>query len=216
MQEYLIPTIVIDAGAEAIKNVLREVAIDSRDDIQTAVRLFYFVRDRIGYSLNVPRVEMEDFKATATLARGQGFCIQKAVLLVALSRAAGIPARLGFAVIRNHLLPDKLLSVLKTNEIPDHGFAELYLNGQWIKATPAFDLATCQKKRFQPVEFDGSGQALFRSRDRDGRPHIEYVLDRGRYADLPLEEIKSWVLEALKPEGRERFLRGKGEQLLED
>ncbi len=211
MQEYLEPTFIIDAKADAIQRIAREVSIDSRDDIQKAVRLFYFVRDRIGYNLHVPRFDPEDFRATATLARGQGFCIQKAVLLIALSRAAGIPARLGFAVIRNHLLPDKLLSILKTKEIPDHGFAELHLNGQWVKATPAFDLATCQKNRFQPVEFDGSGHAVFHSRDMDGRPHIEYVLDRGRYADLPHEDIKNWVLEALMPEAREKFMTGNQE-----
>jgi transglutaminase-like putative cysteine protease len=214
MQEYLEPTFIINAEAEAIQTIAHELSVDSRDDIQTAVRLFYFVRDRIGYTVHVPRFDPEDFRATATLDRQRGFCIQKAVLLIALCRAAGIPARLGFAIIRNHLLPDNLLSILKTKEIPDHGFAELHLNGQWIKATPAFDLVTCQKNRFQPVEFDGVSQAIFRTRDMDGKPHIEYVLDRGRYADLPHEEIRNWVIEALTPEAREKFLSGKHEQLV--
>ena len=40
---------------------------------------------------------------SATLARGYGFCVNKAVLLAALARAVGIPARLGFADVRNHL-----------------------------------------------------------------------------------------------------------------
>ena len=208
MQEYLEPTPFIDSNTDAIRAAARDVSADSQDDMQKAIRLFYFVRDRIPYNIHVPRFQPDELRAGTTLARGEGFCIQKAVLLTALCRAEGIPARLGFAVIRNHRLPEKLLSRLKTNEIPDHGFAELYLNDQWIKATPAFDLATCQKNRFRPVEFDGVHQAVFHDRDLDGRPHIEYVRVRGRYADVPFDDITAWVLEALKPEAKDSFFAG--------
>ena len=144
----------------------------------------------------MPRFLPEHFRASNTLAGREGFCIQKAVLLAALSRAAQIPARLRFAVIRNHLLPQKLAGLITGNELPDHGFAELYLGGRWVKANPAFDIGTC-RDFIVPVEFDGQKDALFHPRTRDGRPHIEYVLFRGSYDDVPFEEVAGWLTPVL-------------------
>src|SRR3990167_7232802 len=46
--------------------------------------------------------------ASACLARGSGFCVAKAALLAAAARASGIPARVGFADVRNHLTTPRL------------------------------------------------------------------------------------------------------------
>jgi len=200
LREYLEPTPIIDANHEAVREKAHEVTAEKQGDTEKAKALFYFVRDRIRYNVHVPRFVPEDFRAGATLARGEGFCIQKAVLLAALSRAAGVPARLGFAVIRNHLLPEKIASILRNNEIPDHGYAELHLGGRWVKATPAFDARTCEENRFRPVEFDGVSDAKFHPRNLDGAPHIEYVTYRGTYADLPFEYIAAWVAAGVSPE----------------
>ena len=208
MRTYLEPTSIIDSDNAFIQRTARDVASNSQDDRKKAVNLFYFVRDQIAYNPYVDRQLPEHFMASATVMRGQGFCIQKAVVLVALSRAAGIPGRLGFAVIRNHLLPEKLARVLLTNEIPDHGYAELHLEGQWVKATPAFDLATCREHRIVPVDFDGVHDAVFHRLNQDGVLHIEYVKDRGKYADLPLDEIEAWVASALTPEAQAIFRNG--------
>ena len=115
--------------------------------------------------------------------------------MVALARAAGIPARLGCAKIRNHLVPPKVLEILKTDIFPWHGYAELYLGGKWVKATPAFDAKMCREQELLPVEFDGLSDARFHSHSLDGRPHIEYLLDRGPFDDVPLDEIRKALIE---------------------
>jgi transglutaminase-like putative cysteine protease len=190
MDRYLRPTFVVDCDSPSIKEKSGNLTEDHEDNIRKAQSLFYFVRDEIKYNLYVSRSLPEHFRASNTLSGGDGYCVQKAVLLVALARAAGIPAGLGFARIRNNLLPEKTLNLLGTNILPFHGYAEFYLNGKWVKATPAFDLKLCERNRIIPVEFDGVSDAIFHPYNRDGKLHIEYLKDLGRqYEDLPLDKL---------------------------
>jgi len=212
MERYLKPTSVIDSDNSVIKEKAQKVTKDQEGDIKKAQSLFYFVRDEIKYNPYVPRYLPEHFRASNTLARREGFCIQKAVLLAALGRAIEIPSRLGFSIIRNYLLPEKMADLLKDNVITDHGYTELYLSGTWVKATPAFDNTMCQKNRIMPVEFDGKNDARFHSHTRDGKLHIEYLLDRGPYDDAPLDEIHEWVTSVLKPNAKKIIL---GDESLE-
>jgi len=205
-EKYLKPTPIIDCDHRTIQEKANEVTKGQEGVIEKSRSLFAFVRDGIKYNPYLPRYLPEHFRASNTLARGEGFCVQKAVFLVALSRAIGIPSRLGFAVIKNYLLPEKVAEMLVTNLLPDHGYAELYLNGKWIKATPTFDLEMCQKNRIIPVEFDGKDDAKFRSHTQDGKLHIEYILDRGPYEDVPLDEIRKWLTPVLKPEAKSKIL----------
>lgn len=75
-----------------------------------------------------------------------------------------------------------------------HGYVEFYIEGKWVKATPAFDLRMCEKSRIIPVEFDGKSDAVFHSYNRDDKLHIEYLMDLGRYSDVPLDRIwEAWI-----------------------
>ncbi len=195
MDKYLKATATFDCDSEAIRKKAQQLTEGKANDIEKAKALFYFVRDEIPYNLYAPKHMPEHFKASNTLARGTGYCVQKAVLLIALARAAGIPARLCCAKIRNHLVPPKVLERLKTDIFPWHGYAELYLDGKWVKATPAFDIRMCREHRFIPVEFDGRSDAAFPSHNLDGKPHIEYLLDRGIFDDVPLDEIRKALIE---------------------
>jgi hypothetical protein len=123
------------------------------------------------------------------LWKGEGYCVQKAVLLAALARASGIPTRLRFSDIRNHLSPPKLLEEMGTNIFVFHGYNELYIGLRWVKVVTSFDLETCNKNKIIPVEFDGRNDALLHSHNREGELHIDYLRDRGHYDDLPLAEI---------------------------
>lgn len=190
MQRYLQATPFIDSDHPSIVQKAQELTKGLEAPIARAKEIFYFVRDGIKYNVWTPKASPHDFRASTTLARGKGYCVQKAILLVALCRAADIPARLRFAIIRNHLLPQKLYEVMKSDVLPWHGYAEIYLNGRWIKATPAFDRDTCQKNGIIPVEFDGLNDATLHPRDLYGRLHIEYLKDRGPFDDPPLEEIQ--------------------------
>jgi transglutaminase-like putative cysteine protease len=208
--ECLSPTFFIDSDNPAIKDVVRKLTSEPEGDIPKAVRLFYFVRDQIRYNPYTPRFLPEHFRASTTLERGEGFCVQKAALLAALSRAAKIPARLGFAVLRNHCLPERLSALLIGDEIPDHGYAELYLEGKWVKATPAFDGYTSGRNRMVPVKFDGIHHALLPSLTVEGKLHIEYLSFRGEYDDIPFELLTEWLSSALTPLGKKVILEDHG------
>ena len=71
-----------------------------------------------------------------------------------------------------------------------HGYTELELDGQWVKATPAFNLSLCKRFRVKPLEFDGRADSIFHPFDEDDRRHMEYVRWRGEYADVPADDIK--------------------------
>ena len=206
IQNYLKPTPIIDCEHWTIREKADELTKSQKEVKEKARTLFYFVRDEIKYNPYMPRYLPEHFRASDTLVRKDGFCVQKAVLLVALSRAIGIPARIGLAVIRNHLLPKRMGTMLEGNILPEHGYSELYINDRWIKATPAFNLEMCQKNRIIPVEFDGENDAKFHSHNQDGRLHIEYVMDRGPYDDVPLDAIREWLIPVLKREAKSLIL----------
>jgi transglutaminase-like putative cysteine protease len=117
------------------------------------------------------------------------------VLLAAAARCRGIPARLGFADVRNHLTSDKLSASMGTDVFAWHGYAELELNGHWRKLSTAFNIELCEKFGVRVLEFDPEQDTLMHPFDQHGRQHMEYVRQRGAYDDLPLEEIFETFLE---------------------
>ena len=197
MKRYLRPTPTFDCDNESIKGKAQDLSAGQEKVADKAKSLFYFVRDEIKYNIYVLSDLPEYYRASRVLEVGEGFCIQKAVLLATLARAVGIPARLHLAAIRNHLMPDKLKELMGTNLFPSHGYAELYIEGKWVKATPAFDLKMCQQNGIIPVEFDGKNDAMFHSHDLDGKLHIEYIQDHGHFDDLPFDTITNLRIQAL-------------------
>ena len=207
MDIYLRPTATIDSDNSKIKEKAQELVKEQQGIPNKAKALFYFVRDEIKYNLYVPSDKAEYYRASCILETGEGFCIQKAILLAALARAVKIPARLHLAAIRNHLVPARLKELMGGNVFPTHGYDGLYIEGSWIKVAPTFDLKMCEKNQFLPVEFDGKNDSILPSHNTHGKPHIEYVEDRGYYDDLPLEKIIAWRIEALGADFFERMKR---------
>jgi hypothetical protein len=147
---------------------------------------------------------LEHYKASLTLERGDGHCEHKAVLLAALCRAIGIPARLGFVDIRDHLLSPKFRAMIGGgNLIVQHGYVEMHINGKWVHACCSYDLETCRKGGFVPVEFDGVHDARDSAFNIEGKPHIEYVKDHGTFEDFPFDWIMSYRQEWIAQMGRE-------------
>lgn len=70
-----------------------------------------------------------------------------------------------------------------------HGYSELDVQGAWRKATPAFNAELCARFGVPPLTFDGSADALLHPFTADGSLYMEYIQDRGVYADLPLSLI---------------------------
>jgi transglutaminase-like putative cysteine protease len=188
---YLEPTFVIDSDSEILKERATLLTEEHSLSHERAIRLFNFVRDKIEYNpyRAFRSLHLSDYCASRTLHRGDGYCIQKAVVLTALARAVGIPARLGFADVINHPAPKKLVEMMGTNVFIYHGYSELWLDDRWIKATPAFNIGMCRRFGIKPVEFDGVSDSILHKTDERGELHIEYIRYRGTYADLPFEEI---------------------------
>lgn len=188
-ESYLRCTAIIDCDTNSIRKKALDLTEGQQKITEKAKRLFYFVRDRIKYNPYLFTLNANNLRASATLARREGYCVQKAVLLTALARAVSIPARLRFADIRNHIIPKKLEEVMGTNVFIWHGYSELYIEGRWLKVTPSFDIKMCRENRIVPVDFDGKGDAVFHAENQDGKLHIEYVKDYGHYPDVPMDKI---------------------------
>jgi len=173
---------VIDFAVEAIGGEATEVG--------KAVALFYAVRDGIRYDPYRIDLSPEAMRASAALERGYAFCVPKAVLLAAAARVVKIPSRLGFADVRNHLTTERLRRLMQTDIFVFHGYTEFWLEGKWIKATPAFNATLCERFDVEPLAFDGRSDALLQQSDRTGHRYMEYLNDRGHFDDLPLEDLR--------------------------
>jgi transglutaminase-like putative cysteine protease len=189
--EFLMPTPVFDWNNNSVSDKVQELTEGLLTNEEQALALFYFVRDEIKYKLFDDELSIEQFRSSETLKNGYGFCIPKAGLLISFARATGIPARLHLVDIRNHRLPEHIFERLKTDLLVYHGYAELYLNDRWIAATPAMDIALCEKYQIIPVEFDGRKDAMFHKKDKEDRLDIEYVSDHGTFHDLPYDRVMS-------------------------
>ena len=193
LKKYLKSTFFIDSSHPLLQKKAQELLqdIDPNDQIQIAVKLFYYVRDEIKYVVKyAPQYyNRKNTKATATLKRGYGYCIQKATLMAALARIAGIPTRIHFVDMKNHLTPQSYIDRVGSNLFVYHAYPELYLNGKWIEANVAFDKDLCDRKNFPIVHFDGIKPGLFAKQDDTGQPFVEYIKDHGTYADVPYWKI---------------------------
>jgi transglutaminase-like putative cysteine protease len=156
---------------------------------ERAVALYYAVRDRIRYDPYFIDLSAAGLSASTCATSGRGWCVSKAVLLAACCRRIGIPARLGYADVRNHLSTARMRAIMQTDEFRWHGYTAILLDGRWVKATPAFNVELCEKFRLRPLEFDGREDSIYHPFDLEGRQHMEYLRYRGEFADLPLAEM---------------------------
>src|SRR5215467_1382915 len=189
MDQYLSSGRFIDSDAPDIVAFSRDAAADASGDLARVQRLYRAVRDGIAYDLYIDYTDPTNFRASGVLAARRGFCVGKAALLAACCRAIGIPARVGYADVRNHMTSPKLYERIKTDVFIWHSYAELLVDGRWVKATPAFDAALCARVGIAPLDFDGQSDSLFQPFDRAGRRHMEYLVDRGAFADVPFETM---------------------------
>jgi transglutaminase-like putative cysteine protease len=189
MSEYLAAGRYIDSGHPAVVQFSKKHS-PGNSERERAVALYYAVRDQIRYNPFLDFSDPEVFRASAVLDAGQGFCVGKAALLAACARAAGIEARVGFADVKNHLTTPRLAETMGSDLFVYHGYTEMRIDGRWVKATPAFNLALCTRFRVKPLEFDGREDSIFHPFDEDERRHMEYLRDRGVFADVPVDDIQ--------------------------
>jgi transglutaminase-like putative cysteine protease len=189
LELYLAPGEFIDSGDPDVRAFAEKTTAGAADDVSRAVKLYYAVRDEIFYDPYYAGEARSYFRASDCLRAKRGFCIPKAALLAAAARCVDIPARVGYADVRNHLSTKKLRELIGGDLFIWHGYTELYLEGRWVKATPAFNLSLCKRFGVRPLEFDGRSDSLLHQYDHEGRRHMEYVRERGHYLDVPYDTI---------------------------
>ncbi len=193
---YLAPTAILDFTHPEVDRLAREKTAGSHTAVDRAVRLYHAVRDGIWYDPYAPFYKAEHYQASRVLQAGRGYCVQKASLLAALARAVGIPSRLAFATVRNHLATRQLLDFLGSDLFVYHGVVEMHLEGRWVKATPAFNTELCERHGVAPLEFDGRNDSIFQPYDLENRKFMEYVAFHGTHDDVPLADLlAAWEAE---------------------
>lgn len=187
MDEYLNATEFLDCDNPAVSEFAARNAGDAASDVEKAVALYYAVRDGFQYDPYFLDLRRTGLKASTLLTKTRGYCVEKAVLLAASARAVGVPSRLSFYNVRNHIATDRLEKMLKKDYLVFHGAAEFYLDGEWRKATPAFNRQLCEFLGVDPLEFDGRSDSIFQEFDRRGNVFMEYIHDYGAFDDLPYD-----------------------------
>lgn len=187
------PTDLIDSDHPDVVAFAKETVGDARTDVERVARLFETVRDSIWYDPWTFGLEPEHYRASNILGRERSFCVPKAILLAAACRAVGIPARVGFADVKNHLASDKLRRSMGTDLFVFHGYDALFVGGRWIEVTPAFNRALCERFGVPALEFDGVHDAMLQPFDGEGNRYMEYVTDHGLFDDVPFERmVDAW------------------------
>ncbi|MCP3872480.1 MAG: transglutaminase family protein [Desulfobacteraceae bacterium] len=196
MKEFLSPTYFIDSDHPDIVEFAIQNCKSNETNIKKAVQLYYAVRDSLRYNPYSIEPMKETMKASAVLKKGYGYCVAKAVVLAACARSQNIPARLGFANVKNHLNSKRLKELMGTNVFVYHGFTEIFLEDKWVKATPAFNVELCNSFNVKPLEFDGTQDSIFHPFDASGNKHMEYIIDHGSFAELPWDTILAAMQES--------------------
>jgi transglutaminase-like putative cysteine protease len=209
--QHLQPTPIIDSDHEAVQAFTRQHTGNSGNPIDQAVSLYYAVRDGIRYNPYKFELTVNGLKASTTLAQGEAWCVPKAALLAACCRVMGIPARVGYADVRNHLSTKRMRDAMQTDVFHWHGYTTIFLDGKWVKATPAFNVELCEKFRLRTLEFDGQNDSIYHPFDLDGNRHMDYILFRGEYDDVPLEEMQATFKEVYS-----RLSKSTGEASFDD
>ncbi len=196
MAQFLAAGVFIDSDSPQIIAFVKQTIEGVNGPTAAVLRLFSTIRDNITYDPYLNYADPATYRASSVLARSRAFCIGKAALLAASARVVGVPSRVGYADVRNHLTSPRLYEKIKTDTFIWHSFTELYLSGRWVKATPAFDLQLCNRLGLKPLEFDGETDSLFHAFDQAGRRHMEYLKDRGTFSDVPFDAIQADFLKA--------------------
>lgn len=193
LTSYLQPNEFSNSQHPDIQNFVKKHTFPNHSTLENILNLYLAVRDGFWYSPQYVSLKREDYVASNFLQRKEGHCIDKANLLAACAKVIGVPSRLGFANVTNHIGTEKVEKALGTNILVFHGYTELFLDGKWVKATPAFNAGLCKKLNVLPLEFDGKTDSVFQQYSPTGQKFMEYLHDYGTFATLPFEMmVQEW------------------------
>ncbi len=187
-QSTLDPTEFLDSDHPIVCKYVQKIVGDERDPSAQAIKLYYFVRDKIRYDVYGIDMTRSGLKASSIIENGAGFCIHKSIVFATACRTLGIPSRLAFSDVRNHISTPALKALVGGDVFHYHAYAEIYLSDRWVKATPVFNLLLCRLFGIDPLEFDGVHDATLQPFDSKGHKSLEFIKYHGCFEDVPYEQ----------------------------
>jgi transglutaminase-like putative cysteine protease len=184
---YLKETTYLNYSDAAIQNLIGHFKNGGMSNMEKAKGVYLLIRDGWRYNPYQISLNPNNYKASVIADKEEGHCVEKAVLLTACLRGLGIPARLRFAKVTNHIAVERLTERFGTNVLTPHGMVDVYINDQWVKATPAFNRELCEKCNVAPLEFDGKKDSMFQEFNEEGEQFMEYLEDYGHFEDVPMD-----------------------------
>ncbi len=189
--DYTAATYYFDYESDEIQELIQEFQKEDLSLKEKAKKLYLKVRDGYRYDPYFLSFSKEHYKASYLAKQPKGHCIDKSVILIAGLRALGIPARIHLAKVKNHIGVERLTEKFGTNELTPHGMVDVFLEGKWIKITPAFNKELCEWCGVTPLQFDGENDSVFQEFTEKGTAFMEYLEDYGHFNDVPLEFMEA-------------------------
>ncbi len=142
LQQYLNATKNCQVTNSQIQALAKSITNGKTSTYDKAAAIFNWVRDNIGYSFYYNT----KYGAVGTLSKKTGNCVDTAHLLIALERAAGIPARY-----------EHVNAKFTSGNWYGHVIAQVYVNGKWYNAD-----ATSSKNTFGVIKNWNTGTATYK------------------------------------------------------
>lgn len=185
MQIYLQANEQFDFNSPEIRSFLQDFDTNLNEK-ELAIKLYTKVRDAFLYDPYHLNLRPEALVASKIVSKKRAWCVEKSILLATCARFFKIPSRLGFAIVTNHIGVDKLTFYLQKEEIVFHGYVELFVEGKWVKCTPAFDQRICRISNVSPLDWDGENDSMFQEFEGNQR-FMEYKHFYGTFDSVPIE-----------------------------
>jgi transglutaminase-like putative cysteine protease len=185
MNNFLQETTFLDFSDPLFDSFLEKLP-PTQSQKECALALYYLVRDSFLYDPYHLDISQEGLKASRVLTKKRAWCVEKSTLLAACARKMGIPSKLGYAIVKNHIGVEKLTHYLKREEIVFHGYVSLFLENKWVKCTPAFDQRICKLSGVSPLNWNGEEDSLFQEYEAEKR-FMEYIHFYGEFDDVPIQ-----------------------------
>ncbi len=129
-RELLQPTAMLDYKHPQIVKLIEDNLWASMPMYDGIGAVYDFVRNDIKFGYN----KSDNLAASEVLSDGYGQCNTKAVLLMALLRAIGVPTRLhGFTITKNlqrGVVPELVYPITPKNIV--HSWVEIFFDSEWI------------------------------------------------------------------------------------
>jgi len=184
-ERYLRSTPILEVNDKSTKELIADIDL-SKSKKEQAVALYYKVRDGFIYNPYHLDLRPEALKSSTISKKSRAWCVEKSIVMATGLRALGIPSKLGYGIVINHIGVEKLTQALRREEIVFHGYVSAYIDGKWVKSTPAFDPLICKVSGVEPLEWDGEEDALFQAY-QGSQKFMEYTHFYGEFDDVPVD-----------------------------